>query len=55
MQNLQFTNFAPSVSAMNLSNTYLGTDTEFDASAIFNLSAMMQSELLSNVELKSNS
>uniref|UniRef100_A0A0R3S058 BZIP domain-containing protein n=1 Tax=Elaeophora elaphi TaxID=1147741 RepID=A0A0R3S058_9BILA len=37
-----FTNFVPSTSAMNLSNTYLGMDTEFDASAIFNLSAMMQ-------------
>ncbi|EFO17733.1 hypothetical protein LOAG_10765 [Loa loa] len=44
-----FTNFAPSVSAMNLSNTYLGMDTEFDASAIFNLSAVMQSELSLNL------
>ncbi|EFO13145.1 hypothetical protein LOAG_15384 [Loa loa] len=29
---------------MNLSNTYLGMDTEFDASAIFNLSAVMQNQ-----------
>ncbi|CAG9533226.1 unnamed protein product [Cercopithifilaria johnstoni] len=39
-----FTNFVPSESIMNLSNTYLGTDTDFDASAIFNLSAIMQNQ-----------
>ncbi|KAL4003664.1 hypothetical protein ACH3XW_8535 [Acanthocheilonema viteae] len=39
-----FTNFAPNVSAMNLSNTYLGMDAEFDASAIFNLSAVIQNQ-----------
>ncbi|KAK6102326.1 hypothetical protein QQG55_8010 [Brugia pahangi] len=39
-----FTNFAPSISAVNLSNTYLGMETEFDASAIFNLSSIMQNQ-----------
>uniref|UniRef100_A0A1I8EQP4 Uncharacterized protein n=2 Tax=Wuchereria bancrofti TaxID=6293 RepID=A0A1I8EQP4_WUCBA len=39
-----FTNFPPSISAVNLSNTYLGMETEFDASAIFNLSSIMQNQ-----------
>ncbi|VDK85902.1 unnamed protein product [Litomosoides sigmodontis] len=39
-----FTNFTPSASLMNLSNTYLGMETEFDASAIFNLSSIMQNQ-----------
>uniref|UniRef100_A0A915PZ52 Uncharacterized protein n=1 Tax=Setaria digitata TaxID=48799 RepID=A0A915PZ52_9BILA len=39
-----FTSFAPNVSAVNLSNPYLGMDTEFDASAIFNFSAVMQNQ-----------
>lgn len=52
MNILKFTNFAPNISAVNSSNACVGMDTEFDASAIFNLSAIMQSELSLNIELK---
>uniref|UniRef100_A0A8R1TZV8 Uncharacterized protein n=1 Tax=Onchocerca volvulus TaxID=6282 RepID=A0A8R1TZV8_ONCVO len=40
-----FTNFAPNLSTINMSsNAYLGMDTEFDASAIFNLSSIIQNQ-----------
>ncbi|MCP9257519.1 hypothetical protein DINM_000869 [Dirofilaria immitis] len=40
-----FTNFVPNLSTMNMSsNAYLSMNTEFDASAIFNFSSVMQNQ-----------